>query len=85
MQIIPCSICVLCACFQGSNSHLYFGSISKMVVEFFADLMILFLCSAKLVSCALKPNCADADIDKSTKIPSPPPHPLYLVSNLFIL
>ena len=45
--------------------------IIHVVVEFLADLMILFLCSAKLVSCALKPNCAGADIDKSTP---PPPH-----------
>ena len=48
--------------------------IIHVIVEFLADLMILFLCSAKLDACALKPNCAGADIDKITKIPPPPPH-----------
>ena len=87
MQIIPCSICLLCACFQIVICILapflkddLLQEIIHVVVEFLADLMILFLCSAKLVSCALKPNRAGADIDKSAKIPPPPP--LYLVSNL---
>ena len=84
MQIIPCSICVLCACFQIVICILapflkddLLQEIIHVVVEFLADLMILFLCSAKLVSCALKPNRAGADIDKTTKIPfpSPPPPP----------
>ena len=79
MQIIPCSICVLCACFQIVICILapvlkddLLQEIIHVVVEFLADLMILCLCSSKLVSCTLKPNRADADIDKSTKIPPPP-------------
>ena len=80
VQIIPCSICVLCACFQIVICILahflkddLLQEIIHVVVEFLADLMILFLCSAKLVSCALKPNRAGADIDKSTPPPPPPP------------
>ena len=60
-------LCVVC---MFPHSHLYFGSFSKWVIAFLADLMILFLCSAKLVSCALKPKRAGADIDKSTLPPS---------------
>ena len=80
MQIIPCSICVLCACFQIVICILtpflkddLLQEIIHVVVEFLTDLMILFLFSAKLVSCALKPNRAGADIDESNKIPPPPP------------
>ena len=76
---------MLCACFQIVICILapflkydLLQEIIHVVVEFLADLMILFLCSAKLVSCALKPNCAGADINKSTKIPPPPPPPIIL-------
>ena len=87
MQIITCSICVLCACFQIVICILapflkddLLQEIIHVVVEFLADLMILFLCSAKLVSCALKPNRTGTD--KSTKIPPPPP-PIILSVKLF--
>ena len=90
MQIIPCSICVLCACFQIVICILapflkddLLQEIIHVVVVFLADLMVLFLCSAKLVSCALKPNCAGADIDKSAKIP-PPPLPTIILSFKFV-
>ena len=80
VQTIPCSICVLCACFQIVICILahflkddLLQEIIHVAVEFLADLMILFFCSAKLVSCDLKPNRAGAVIDKSTKIPPPPP------------
>ena len=72
VQIIPCSICVLCACFQivicilpPFQKNDLLQEIIHVIVEFLADLMILFLCSAKLVSCTLNPNRADSP---------PPPH-----------
>ena len=74
----PCSICVLCACFQIVicilAPVLKDDLLQEIIHVVLADLMILFLCSAKLVSCALKPNRAGADIDISTKSPPPPPH-----------
>ena len=91
MQIIPCSICVSCACFQIVICILapflkddLLQEIIHVVVEFLADLMILFLWSAKLVSCALKPNRAGTNIDKSTKIPPPPPPPIILSVKLSV-
>ena len=54
VQIIHCSICVLCACFQIVICILapflkddLLPEIIREVVEFLADLMILFLCEAK--------------------------------------
>ena len=83
MQIIPCSNCVLCACFQIVICILapflkddLLQEIIQVVVEFLADLMILFLCSAKLVSCALKPNRAGTP-------PPPPPPPHYTKCQTF--
>ena len=84
VQIIPCSISVLCACFQIVTCILapflkddLLPEIIHVVVEFLADLMILFLCSAKLVWRRHRQKYQN---------PPPPPHtPLHLVSNLFIL
>ena len=68
---------MLCACFQIVicilAPFLKDDLLQEIIHVVLADLMILFLCSAKLVSCALKPNRAGADIDISTKSPPPPP------------
>ena len=91
MQIIPCSICVLCACFQIVICILapflkddLLQKIIHGVVEFLADLMILFLCSAKLFSCFGANSYWHRHRQKYQNPPPPPPTPLILSVKLCV-